>query len=534
MTFSRRRAFGFAGAFALPRIALAQGDVRPSITVAVQKISTSNTLEPMREQSNVGQRIFSTFAETLTDHAWTGDLRLQPGLAESWRRIDGRTLELTLRQNVRFHNGDAMTAEDVAFSFGPERMWTGSSVDTRSMWVSTAPGAATKVPPPEAPKIAMAAYPGFERMEIAGKFTVRFVNRMADATLQGRLARNCGVIFSQRAFGEATSWLDWARRPIGTGPYRIVQYKPDAELVLEAFDDYWGGRPPLKRIRFVEVPEVASRVNGLRAGDFDFACDIPPDQIATIEASPRLHVVGGPIMNIRLTIFDKHHPTLRDPRVRRAMTHAVDRQAIVDALWGGRTKVPKGLQWDFFGPMLLADWSVPAYDPAEAQRLLKEAGYDGAPVPYQMLNNYYTNQVQTAEIMAEQWKGIGLNVAIEMKENWGQIIGRFPGRGICENSNSSWFNDPVASLAAYAPGGQTWEAAQWENESIPPLMASLQGGLDVEQRRRDFRHLLTTLEREDPAYNVVHQTATFTAKRRDYKWRPAQSFVVDFRASNWG
>ena len=98
MNLSRRHALGLAGALALPRFALAQGDSRPSITVAVQKISTSNTLEPMREQSNVGQRVFYTFAETLTDHAWTGDLSLQPGLAESWRRIDGRTLELKLRE----------------------------------------------------------------------------------------------------------------------------------------------------------------------------------------------------------------------------------------------------------------------------------------------------------------------------------------------------------------------------------------------------------------------------------------------------
>jgi peptide/nickel transport system substrate-binding protein len=534
MLLTRRRAVALGGAFTLPRSALAEADARPSITIAVQKISTSNTLEPMREQSNVGQRVFYTFAETLTDHAWTGDLSLRPALAESWRRIDERTLELKLREGVRFHNGDEMTAEDVAFSFGPERMWTGSSVDTRGMWVSTTPGAATKVPPPEAPRIAQSAYPGFERMEITGKYTVRFVNRVPDATLEGRLARNTGAIFSRRAFGEARSWLDWARQPVGTGPYRIVAYKPDAELLLEAFDDYWEGRPPIKRIRFVEVPEVASRANGLRAGDFDFACDMPPDQIAGIEANPRLEVVGGPIMNIRLTIFDKHHPTLKDARVRRAMTHAIDRQAIVDALWTGRTRVPKGLQWDFFGPMLLSDWSAPAYDPAEARRLLKEAGYDGAPVPYQMLSNYYTNQVQTAEIMVEQWKAVGLGVAIEMKENWGQILGRFAGRGICENSNSSWFNDPVASLAAYAPGGQTWEARQWENGEIVPLMAALQTGMDIEQRRRDFRRILTLLEREDPAYNVLHQTATFTAKRRDYKWRPAQSFVVDFRASNWG
>ena len=132
----------------------------------------------------------------------------------------------------------------------------------------------------------MAAYPGFERMEIVDKYTVRFVNRVPDATLEGRLTRNCGVIFSAARLRRGATWLDWARQPVGTGPYRIVDYKPDVELVLEAFDDYWGGRPPIKRLRFVEVPEVASRVNGLRAGDFDFACDLPPDQIVAVEASP--------------------------------------------------------------------------------------------------------------------------------------------------------------------------------------------------------------------------------------------------------
>jgi peptide/nickel transport system substrate-binding protein len=534
MRFSRRTALGFAGALALPRFAIAQADSRPTITVAVPKVSTSNTLEPMREQSNVGQRIFYSFAEPLIDLAWTGDLSLTPGLAESWRRIDARTLELRLREGVRFHNGDVMTAEDVAFSFGPERMWAGSSVDTRGMYVSTTTGGNTKVPPPEAPGIAKAAYPGFERIEIVDRHRVRFVNRVPDVTIEGRLTRNTGVILSRRAFAEVASWLDWARRPVGTGPYRIAAYRPDAELVLEAFDEYWGGRPPIRRIRFVEVPEIASRINGLRAGDFDFATDLPPDQFAGVEASPRHHVVGGPIMNIRLTVFDKNHPSLRDPRIRRAMTHAVDRQALVDALWAGRTQVPKGLQFDFFGPMLLGDWAPPEYDPGEARRLLKEASYQGEEIPYQLLNNYYTNQVQTAQILVESWKAIGLNVQIEMKENWGQILGRDKRRGICENSNSAWFNDPVATLASYGPGGQTWEAGQWQNEEAAVALASLQTGTELEARRAAFRRMLTLLEREDPCYNVLHQNATFVGKRRDLKWRPARSFVMDFRAANWG
>jgi hypothetical protein len=89
------------------------------------------------------------------------------------------------------------------------------------------------------------------------------------------------------------------------------------------------GRPPLKRIRFVEVPEVASRINGLLSGEYQLACDIPPDQIASIEKNAAFEVQGGTILNHRLTVFDKNHPQLANPLVRRAFTHAIDRQAIV-------------------------------------------------------------------------------------------------------------------------------------------------------------------------------------------------------------
>ena len=123
----RRRPFlltatGAAMAAALPRFAIAQADQRPSITVAVQKLANSNTLEPLRESSNVGTRLMASYVETLTMQDWLGDLSLRPGLATAWRRVDERTLEVSLRPGVRFHDGRTMTAEDVVFSFGAERM----------------------------------------------------------------------------------------------------------------------------------------------------------------------------------------------------------------------------------------------------------------------------------------------------------------------------------------------------------------------------------------------------------------------------
>ncbi len=524
-----------AGAFALPRFAIAQADQRPSITIAVQKIANSNTLEPLREQSNVGSRTLPSYAEALIETDWIGDLSQRPGLATSWRRIDERRVELVLRDGVKFHNGETMTAEDVAFSFGQERMWGGAAqAGSAGLFGSVTGGQASKQPPAETVAIAQRAFPGFDRIEIVNARTVRFVNKTPDVTLEGRLSRGVGIIVSRKAFMAAETWLDWARRPIGTGPYKIASFKPDQSLTLVAHDEYWGGRPPLKQIRFVEVPETSSRINGLRSGEYDFACDTPPDQIAEIERDPRYEVLGGLIMNHRLTVFDKNHPQLADPLIRRAMSHAIDRQGIVDALWAGRTQVPKGLQFPFYGPMFIEDWSVPAFDPEQARLLVKQSGYKGEPIPFRLLNNYYTNQVATAQLLVESWRAIGLNVAIETKENFPQVLAKGPTRAVRDWSGSASYNDPVSSIAAaHGPTGQQWQIGEWRNEEMGRLCEVLEADTDHDRRRAAFWRILAICEREDPAYTVLHQTANFTAKRRELGWKAAQSFVMDFRTANW-
>jgi peptide/nickel transport system substrate-binding protein len=533
---TRRNALQLIGAsslFALPsRFAFAAGDTRPSITIAVQKIATSNTLEPLREVSNVGQRTFSLFLESLLDLDWTGDMTIKPRLAESGRRIDFQTLELKLRDNVRLHNGDLLTAEDVAFSFGKDRMWSGAPL-APGAYVNNNAGLSTKTPPMEVPQIAKGSFPGFDRIEIVDKNTIRFINNTPDLALEGRLTRFTAAIISQRAFQEAPNWIEWSRKTIGTGPYKIAAYKPDNSLVLEAHDEYWGGRPPIKQIKLVEIPEISSRVNGLLAGDFDYACDLPPDQIPNVEKSAKHHVLGGKITNVRMTSFDKGHPVLKDPRVRLAMAWSVDRQSIVNSLWSGRTGVPNGMQLEFFGDMYLKDWQSPSFDPAKAKALLKEANYQGEPIPYQLLNNYYTAQVPTAQILVEGWRSVGINVEIEMKENWSQVLEPTPRRGICDGSVSAWFPDPSASTAAFAPGAQNWMTNQWQNEEAAAAVKELQSGTDLAKRRAAFRRVLEVTEVQDPGYIVLHQNGTFTGTRRDFAWKPAGSFVMDFRASNF-
>ncbi|WP_142850213.1 ABC transporter substrate-binding protein [Telmatospirillum sp. J64-1] len=544
LDLSRRSFLGVAGAaggtLLLPRFALASADPRPSITIAVQKITNTNTLDVLREQSNVGERVFfSSLWEGLIGRNWGNKLEPVPLLATEWRRIDDKTVELTLRQGVKFHNGDELTAEDVVFSFSRERAF-GTTEPANRTTVSVSgdgipqPRAGMELPP-EVPAVARRNWPDLVRVEAVDKYTVRFVNASPDVTLEGRIARYGSEIMSRRGWEEANSYLDWARKPITTGPYKVVEMVPDTSLTLEAHDEYWGGRPPLKRIRFVAVSEVPSRIAGLLSGEYQFACDIPPDQIAEIEANPAFEVQGGTILNHRLIVFDKHHPQLENPLIRRAMTHAIDRQAIVDALWAGRTVVPKGLQWDYYGDMFVSDWDVPAFDPKLAADMVKQAGYKGEPIPYRLLNNYYTAQVPTAQVLVEMWRQVGLNVQIEMKENWSQILERSPTRAVRDWSNSAPFSDPVSSIVnQHGPNGQQQQVGEWENKEANLLAAVLETSTDHAERKKAFRRMMEICEREDPAYTVLHQNATFTAKPKALKWKAAPAFAVDFRAGNWG
>lgn len=527
-----------AAASALPRVAIGQTDRRPSITIAVQQIANSASLEPLREQSNVGQRVFSFIFERLIAQNLLGQLEAVPGLAESWRRIDDRTVEFTLRKGVRFHNGDEMTADDVVFTFSRERMFgpeydiaSSKTLFTSVLIRDTVQG---KNLPPEVPAVAKRLFPALEKIEAIDKYTVRFTNRTPDVTLEGRIGRMGSDIISRRAYDEAKTWLDWARAPVSTGPYKVREFLTDRSLTLDAHDDYWGGQPPIKSVRLVAVPEVATRINGLLAGQFDFICDVPPDQIPGIEKNPKFEVLGSTIVNHRLTVFDKNHPQLIDPRVRQAFTHAIDRQAIVDSLWSGRTRVPAGLQWEFYGPMFVEGWTVPAYDVAKAKALLKAANYKGDAIPFRLLSNYYTNQVATAQVLVEMWRQAGLNVQIEMKENWQQIFEKNSPRAVRDWSNSAGFNDPISSIVAqHGPQGQQQQVGEWTNEEMNKLSVALEVETDMQKRKAMFKRMLEICEREDPAYTVLHQNATFTAKRKDIRWKASPSFAMEFRTVNF-
>jgi len=524
-------------AAALP--AMAQSDDRPVITVAVQDIVTSGALDVMRERSNVGARVFHSIYEGLIDYQrQESDLPRKPMLATEWTQVDDLTVELKLREGVTFHNGDTLDADDVVFTFSPERFGLlpeqVAAVEAGETQFTAADGSIGKVPPPEVAAIYRRSWPLLDRVEKVDEMTVRFVTTQPDPTLIGRISSMGSEIYSEQGYAEAESWLAHSQAPVGTGPYRVTRFEDDNILELEAFDAYWGGKPPIKTLRFVVVPEVASRVNGLLSGDYDFITDVPPDQIQIIEDAPGVEVVGGPITNHRLMVFDKHNGPMRDPRVRQAITHAIDRELIVDALWGGRTRVPAGLQWEYYGDMFIEDWSVPEYDLEKAKALLEEAGYDGEPIVMRVLNNYYTNQVSTAQINAEAFRQIGLNIDFQMKENWQQIMDPTGNRAIRDWSNSAPFPDPVSSIVnQHCPNGGQQQSGEWENEEFNANCEILEQSMDHDARKAAFTRMLEIIEREDPGYTVLHQNVIFYGKRADIDWQWSGLQSMDFRAENF-
>jgi peptide/nickel transport system substrate-binding protein len=185
--------------------------------------------------------------------------------------------------------------------------------------------------------------------------------------------------------------------------------------------------------------------------------------------------------------------------------------------------------------MYLEDWPRPGFDLPAARALVREVGYRGDPIPYRLLNNYYTAQTPTAQVLVEMWKAAGLNIEIQMRENWNQVLEAGPGRGLRDWSSTVFIADPVSNMpSVWGRHGSHQATGEWRNEAAFAAIDELETAFDPARRRAAMRQLLTILEHDDPAYAMLHQAANFTAKRRETPWRAAQSFLMDFRAENWG
>ncbi|MBM3531239.1 MAG: peptide ABC transporter [Alphaproteobacteria bacterium] len=470
------------------------------------------TLDPMGWNSNVNERVSNNVIESLVEYDYEKNT-FKPMLATSWKIVDDRTIEFTLRQGVKCHNGEDFDANDVAISLGPKR-FLGEG----------APGWQT----------GRYFFGNIKTIEVIDKYNVRLRSDIPDPLMLNRLSTWMSQMVCGDAYLAAKSWEEWGRTVVGTGPYRLAEMKARESHKLVAFDGYWGKKAPASSITFKVVPETAPRVAGLITGEYDVITEIVPDQFDTIEKSGKATISGGPVNNLRVILYDKRHPSLADPRMRQALSYAIDRKLIADTLFKGRIGIPHSLQMNTFDHMLIKEHKAIGYDPAKARQLAAAAGYKGEEIAYRYRQDYYTGEVQTAQILQAMWKAVGINVKLEMKESGDEITGAkaLPGLGVFNISNGAYWNDPLGQIwRLYQPGGLIQGYKTWWNAEFDALGKDLLG-TDKDKRRAAFAKMLEIYDYADPPGTTLHNFPLFYGVKKSVKWKGGLTGFMDFRADN--
>jgi peptide/nickel transport system substrate-binding protein len=278
------------------------------------------------------------------------DQQMAPSLAESWRvSPDGLAYEFVLRQGMRFHDGEPVTAADVKFSFERYRGISAPLLKERVAAIET----------PDA-------------RHIRFRLTRPWPDFMS---FYGTLATGAGWVVP-KAYVERVGEDGFKRAPVGAGPYRFVAFTPGVELILEATEGYWRRTPSVKRLVFKSIPDETTRLAALKRGEVDLAYALGGELAEEVRRTPGLTLRPTPFASTHWLLFaDQWDPNSpwHDPRVRRAAIYAVDRQAINEARYLGFSKITESIipsGFEFY-------WQPPVrpFDPAKARQLLAEAGY---------------------------------------------------------------------------------------------------------------------------------------------------------------
>lgn len=500
----------------LPAVA---ADSRPALVVAVNELPRG--LEPAENTGNVDVRVTYSIFDTLIRRDFSveggGPGSLRPALAESWRRLTPYVLEVRLRRGVKFHNGEEFTADDVLFTFSPERLTGANAVI------------------PEGRRY----FGHLEAVQKVDPYTVRFVTPKPDVVLEQRLATYTAWIVSHKHWMKYKSddpkWMQRALRevrwnPVGTGPLKFKEWKKDQFAAFTAHDSHFAGKPAFGSVTFREVPELATRIAGLVSGEFDIIVDIPPDQVPVIQRYRDIETRSVVLENSHLVVFNSNAPALKDKRLRHALSLAIDRKKLRDALWQGKNYTPNGHQLKSFGPMYDATRKGYVYDPQRARKLVKESGYDGRAISLRLIPNYYLNGMEAAQILLEMWKAVGINVKLDLVDNFKQV--RAKGSEMHLWSNTYRLPDPAGAInIQYGPGSpmqrthKFWTAPEAFNAATVIVDTSE----DMGARATAFRRMLDIFEEEMPITLLYNPLYTYATKKR-LDWKPYPILYLDFRA----
>jgi ABC-type transport system substrate-binding protein len=382
-----------------------------------------STLDPQVEMALALYGAARNIYSTLVRLGYEGDLKIYPDLAESWDiSDDGLVYTFHLRQGVKFHTGQELTADDVKFTF--ERLYDPVLASPASMFGAYVVGV------PERLEGTTTDVPG---IKVIDKYTIEFTLTQPYGAFLGELVTPSLGILSKE---EVEKWGgDYGVHPSGTGPFKLKEWIRGEKIVLEANKDYYEGPPALDGIEIIPIEDEATGMLKFENGELD-VYDVPSAELARLSADPKWkdQILRIPALDSYYFQLNNFSPPLDDVRVRQAIAHAIDRQAILDKILLGTgqlayTLLPPGIAC--YNPDIVHY----DYDPELAKSLLKEAGLENG-FTMKVLQR---SQSDVVDAIVAQLAEVGITVEQEMVERsafWDIVY-----KGQTDSFYLSWWAD---------------------------------------------------------------------------------------------
>ena len=473
-------------------------------SVVIAQGTDAASLDPQLQNDAFTTSILSNVFDTLIYR--TQDLDLVPGLATEWTNVDDTTWELTLREGVTFHNGEAFTAEDVEFTLErPLNPDLGSPLSGR--------------------------FSVIEDVEVVDDLTVR-VNTAGPYPLLPERLSEWFVI--PKDYFEANDAAFLSENPVGTGPYQFVEWVKDTRLVLEAYADHWRGEPEIQNVTFRPIPETSTRVAALQSSEVDVITNVPAFRQAEFETDDNVEIRAARSTFIQYVALDgTKNEVLSDERVRQAIRYATNVPEIVEFLFDGLAEpVDIPLALGTFG----YDPTIEGYDynPALARELLTEAGYpDGISFAMDAPTGRYAQDAEVAQALVGQWAEAGINVDLNINA-WADQLSKYrDGDALVESHFMGWgtstfdADDILFNAFARQPTKNNYS-----NEEVTSILEEARSTFDRGQREQLYSEALEIINEESPWVPLFQQFDIYGVNA-DLIWSPRQDQKIEVRTMSF-
>jgi peptide/nickel transport system substrate-binding protein len=496
-------------------------------TIIVAMVAPPDTLDPADHRSRASETVIRNMFDGLVTRDTRSGVHLE--LAESMNWLDEQTLEVELRQGVLFHDGVEMTADDVVFTF--ERVILEDMIEYPEPHTSPRKGLIAPL----------------ESIEKTGEYSVvmNFSNPWPPAMQM--------LVHQQivpKHYLEEVGTAGFIEQPIGTGPFKFVSAETLDEIVMERFDDYYGGAPTLepvgpacaKNVVFRTIPEASSRVAALLAREVDIIQALPAEMIDTLSQTPGMQVKTAPStqpkwmeMNVNAAPFD-------DMLVRQAMNYAVDKELIIEAIYGGRAVALPG-PLSPYNNFVNEDLGPYPYDPEEALALLEQAGWTDADgdgtlekggQPLAFTIDTLEEWRPLAEAVADQFRAIGADASVRFWE--ASVVKPMLKAGERAAFLDDWGDsafDPVGHFEAKWHGlveGEPYgrgNYSTYNNEQVNELIRLGETTADAETRHEYYDEAQEIVYEEAPAVFLILPEEAEAALDDVQNWEPASDSRIN-------